>query len=150
MRRGRDAPGTGLVRESTRGFMVAMGAEPLLREHDRQGAVLRSIPCEGAVLALALNYAGDVTVGGSSGLRRYSTQSELLWSLSTADLPELGPTDIRSIQVRDNNNMILVNRIPRPGAGISLLEITERKEIVRRFAQERGARCSTPARIAAV
>lgn len=124
---------TGLVRESVNGLVVSLDGESVIREYDRHGAVLRSIHGPGQISAIAINYAGDITIGGNFGLRRYSTENKLTWSLSIEDLPELGQTDIRSIQIRDNNNIILVNRSTGPGSDHSLIEITDKKQIVRRF-----------------
>lgn len=124
---------SGVVRESVRGLAVALGGESILREYDRHGAILRSIPCPGEVSAMAINYAGDITVGGHFGLRRYSRDNKLIWSLSIEDLPELGQTNIQSLQIRDNQNLIIVNNAAGPGSDQSLLEITPRKQIVRRF-----------------
>ncbi|MBT8037656.1 MAG: hypothetical protein KJO21_08940 [Verrucomicrobiae bacterium] len=131
---------SGIVRESRHGLVVSLGGESTLREYNHNGSVVRQIRCPSQVSAMAMNYAGDITVGGGFGLRRYSTENKLTWSMSIEDLPELGQTDIRSIQMRDNNNMILINRSAGPNSADILIEITEKKQIVRRFPPLRQVR----------
>ncbi|MCP4312674.1 MAG: hypothetical protein GY790_15540 [Bacteroidetes bacterium] len=128
------APTSGLVRQTGNGtFLVALGDDHLVREYDINAEVIRVIDTRVAVTALTTNFAGDVIVGSSEGIRIVAPDNQLIWSLTREEVPEVNLQQISSLEVRDNGNLVVANHIGQSGQGIALFEITPKKKIVRTF-----------------
>jgi hypothetical protein len=123
---------SGLVRKTGKGsFLVALGDDSLVKEYDIDGEVIRVIDTRVAVTALTTNFAGDVIVGSSEGIRIVAPDNQLIWSLTSEEVPEVNLQHINSLEVRDNGNLVVANSLDQSGQGIALFEITPKKKIVR-------------------
>ena len=102
-------------------------------EYDTEGKLIRTINTKTAVTALATNYAGDVIMGVEEGICIVAPDKQLIWSLTSEEVPEVNLQHITSLEVRENGNLVVANRIGQQAEGITLFEITPKKKIVRTF-----------------
>jgi hypothetical protein len=128
------AAASGLVRQTEKGtFLVALGEEHLVIEYDINGKVIRAINNRTSVTALTTNFAGDVIMGGGEGIRIVAPDNQLIWSLTSEEVPEVNLQYIHSLEVRENGNLVVANRIGQSEQGLTLFEITPKKKIIRTF-----------------
>ena len=128
------AAASGLVRQTEKGtFLVALGEEHVVIEYDINGKVIRAINNRTSVTALTTNFAGDVIMGGGEGIRIVAPDNQVIWSLTSEEVPEVNLQYIHSLEVRGNGNLVVANRIGQSEQGLTLFEITPKKKIVRTF-----------------
>ena len=128
------AAASGLVRQTEKGtFLVVLGTDHSVMEYDTEGKLIRTINTKTAVTALATNYAGDVIMGVEEGICIVAPDKQLIWSLTSEEVPEVNLQHIISLEVRENGNLVVANRIGQQAQGIALFEITPKKKIVRTF-----------------
>ncbi|HEY3321357.1 MAG TPA: hypothetical protein VGP72_12875 [Planctomycetota bacterium] len=106
-------------------FLVAEESARAAREYDAEGKLVREIKTSFPAYSAVRLENGNTVVCGQKGMIEADTSGKTVWSLTDADIPEMGVRWFAGIQVLQNGNIAVCNA----GGRIPFFEVTKEKKI---------------------
>ena len=120
-------------------YYAVMPGLNLIRRYDRtdigQGWAVKEYPIRPDAFGVVIRPGGNIVYTCMSGAYELTPEGEEIWSLTDADVPEIGIRWLLGIQLLKNGNLVLTNWMGHGhhDEGVHFFEVTQKKEVVWSF-----------------
>jgi formylglycine-generating enzyme required for sulfatase activity len=117
-------------------YLCAHYADRCVREYNRDGRLLRELPCPYPAFGVAALPDGNVLVSCEQALLEFDTQDRVVWQLFEEDIPGLRLRGLAGIEVTPSGSVLVCNWLGhgKESDGEPLFEITRDRRVAWLFA----------------